>query len=103
MLPLSRSETFAFLIPVSIDATAVLKLRANRALLAVTASLNYLPPYTYLSGAESSNVVKLDCALLFGRHCLAFGSSRCNELQLPKAAAINASHFVLRFEIHTGV
>lgn len=103
MTALSRSDAFAFLVPVSTDAAEVLKLRVNKALLEDAKFSDHLILHKSFSRGERPYVVKLDYALLFGRPCLTFGSSRCNEFQFPKAVDIGASHFVLHFEMQTGV
>lgn len=102
MTSLSRSDAFAFLVPISIDAAEALKLSANKKLLANSFD-DFLIPHRPFDRGERPYVVKLDYALLFGRLGVTFGSSRCNELQFPKAPDIDAYHFVLHFEMQIGV
>jgi hypothetical protein len=97
--PLSRTDAFAFLIPLTVDAREALELRANRGLLE--------DPKLYGDMAqvqsEGRYIAKLDFALLFGRLCLSFGSSRSDEVQFPPASDIDRHHFILHFQTHTAV
>jgi hypothetical protein len=99
-MPLSyvcRSAVFAFLLPLSVDAKDALKLRANMSLLEsseLQKETISLPPGDQL-------VAKLDYALLFGRRCLSFGSSRADQVYFPSTSDIDKHHFILHFDIST--
>jgi hypothetical protein len=46
-------------------------------------------------------VVKLDFALLYGRSCVSFGSSRADEFFIPSEGDIVHHHFILYFDVPT--
>jgi hypothetical protein len=91
-----RSTAFAFLVPLSLDAKEALKLRANMSLLE-----NPELQETVAVKLESQLVAKLDYALLFGRRCLSFGSSRAAQVHFVPASDVDQHHFILHFDMHT--
>lgn len=100
---LSRSDVFCSLSPLSADATAALDLRANRGLLGGAPVCKDPNTAAVKGGRKGQYVIKLDYALLFGRRCLSFGSSRSNEFQFPQADDIGEHHFIIHFEMQTAV
>ena len=103
MTSLSRSDAFAFLVPMSIDALKALKIRDNKAMLEDAGSFGHIIPHKATTSRQRSCVVKLDYASLFGRRRLTFGTSRRNNVRFPEEGDVGATHFRLHFEMHTGV
>ncbi|KAI4238440.1 MAG: hypothetical protein LQ349_001120 [Xanthoria aureola] len=90
------AQTFAYLVSLSPDALTALQLRANRHLLVDAREVG-------TPDQQTPYAARFSYAFLFGRHCLSFGSARSNEIRFPQAEDISRRHFILHFEMQTGL
>jgi hypothetical protein len=93
---MSSEAVHVTLIPASCDAEETVKLRANRSYITHTklGSLNELhPPHKV--------AIQLNLAMMLGRQCLAFGSSRSCHIQLPSGEDVSDQQFILFFQLHS--
>jgi hypothetical protein len=94
------SQHFALLQPLNIDSHNMLRDRRNRSHRVPAAHFN-IAQVDRLSGKKCL-LSRLDFAMIMGRRCIDFGSSRANDIAFPKAPGVEPYHFSIHFEPSTG-
>lgn len=95
------AQAFATLTPNNIASERVLCSRGNRFLLHRIA--NRRPPASQGVSGRSIILARLSLSLLTARRHVRIGSSRANDIQLPRAdATIDAHHLVLKLDFSNG-
>ena len=97
-ISMSLTSSFAFMAPLTPSANDVLRLPHNKPYLVDAEACGDVPT---LSGVRRPVITKLDFAMLLGRSCVAFGSSRAAEIRFPATAGISTVHFILHFDLRT--
>lgn len=90
------TQAIAVVIPLNIAADNALRLRANRFLLhdARTFNINKIKG----SRRRRHVVARLNHAMLAGRRCILFGSSRATEVRFPPKSGVDPHHFYLKVD-----
>lgn len=95
---LDWSRDFALINPMNGHSQLALEARLNRRHQVGAARYGLAKP----SNIKKRHIaVKLDFAMLLGRRCITFGTSRANNIKLPKGQGIGTVHFYIHFHPST--
>ena len=92
------SQEFALVSPLNDRSQLALKARFNRRHQVDGTRYGLRNPS---SPKNRHTAIKLDFAMLLGRRCVSFGTSRANSITLPKGQGIGNVHFYIHFHAQT--
>jgi len=92
------SQEFALISPLNDRSQLALKNRFNRRHQVDGTRYGLRHPS---SPTKRRTAIKLDFAMLLGRRCVSFGTSRANSITLPKGQGISNAHFHIHFHPQT--